>query len=416
MHARALALIVVSVLTIVLTGIAYLHPFAVGAGQPRATSSYQLAAVDFVSPTTGWVSATLDSGAYAVLRTTDAGQSWTRQLTGATDQRTFYLRFFDSRHGVLGLTGPRPAMYRTADGGNTWSRLPLSSSAYLLSMSFVDPDHGWLLRYATTAAGPSGELLRTDDGGVSWTDVGVPVAVSDQPYRVHFVDREVGWLDSASVMPVAYKSVDGGVTWRAVSLPAPSGGWPARGEFFVAAQPTRGAGVVATVVSLAPYASRSRAGERVISYPPLTIRSFDGGLPVWYSYSIFANAIPGGDLKPLATQAPHQVQLGSLDAGATWSVISPPSGSGAVGYSDSQNWWWIGSGAGSTSSDGGSTWTPTRHLGVIEPLPGSLQVLDSQTAWFGVMAGGTRALLERTADAGLHWEMIGLPPIQAIRT
>ena len=56
-------------------------------------SGYQLAAVDFVSPTTGWVAATLDSGSYALLRTTDAGQSWSRQLTGATDQRTVYLRF-----------------------------------------------------------------------------------------------------------------------------------------------------------------------------------------------------------------------------------------------------------------------------------------------------------------------------------
>src|SRR6202165_1503403 len=350
MHARALTVITASVLTIVLAGIAYLHPFAFGAGEPRATSSYQLSAVDFVSSTTGWGATTLDSGAYAVLRTTDAGQSWTRQLTGATDQRTVYLRFFDSRHGVLGLAGPRPAMFRTSDGGRTWSLLPMSSAAYVLSMSFVDLDHGWLLRDATTAAGPSGELFRTDDGGGGWTTLGVPVAGA-----------------------------------------APRARPP-------------------------PTASRSRAGERVISYPPLTIRSFDGGLPVWYSYSIFANAIPGGDLKPLATQAPHQVQLGSLDAGATWSVISPPSGSGAVGYSDAQNWWWIGSGAGSTSSDGGSTWTPTRHLGVIEPLPGSLQVLDSQTAWFGVMAGGTRALLERTGGGGVHWEMIGLPPIQALRT
>ena len=312
--------------------------------------------------------------------------------------------------------GPRPAMYRTADGGHSWTMHPMSTAAYLLSMSFVDLDHGWLLLH-------TGELFRTTDGGATWTGLGVPVAADDEPYRVQFTDREVGWLDSASVKPVAYKSVDGGVSWRQVPLPAPAAGWPTRSEFFVAAQPTHGSGVVATVVNFAPYAGRSGVGERVVAYPPLTIRSFDGGLPVWYSYAIFTDAIPGGDLRRNHTdhinrwstqiQAPHQVQLGSLDGGATWSAVSPPNATGAVGFSDAQTWWWIGSGAWSTSSDGGVTWSATRNIGVIQPLAGSLQVLDSSHAWYGAMAGGTRALLERTADAGLHWEMVDLPPIQA---
>ena len=406
MHTRALTLIAASVVTIVFVGIGYLHPFAAGAGQPRepAASGYQLAAVDFVTPSTGWVAATLGSGTFALLRTNDAGSTWTRQLTGAIDQRNVYLRFFDSRRGVLGLIGPRPAVFRTADGGRTWSPRPMSSSAYLLSISFVDPDDGWLLL-------DTGELLRTADGGASWSNLGVPLAAGDQAYRVQFTDRQVGWLDSVSANPVAFKSIDGGVTWRPVPLPAPSGGWPTRREFFVAAQPTRGAGVVATVVNFATYTGRLRRGEQVVAYPPLTVRSFDGGLPVRYSYSIFADAMPGADLRVRSTQvqASHEVQLGSLDGGATWKVVSPPNGAGAVGYSDALTWWWIGSGAWSTSSDGGSTWTAIRNIGVIEPLPGSLQVLDSRTAWYGAMAGGTRAMLERTADAGLHWEMVGLP-------
>jgi photosystem II stability/assembly factor-like uncharacterized protein len=47
---------------------------------------------------------------------------------------------------------------------------------------------------------------------------------------------------------------------------------------------------------------------------------------------------------------------------------------------------------------------------VLQPLPGSLQVLDSKHAWFGAMAG-TKAVLETTADGGIRWEMIVLPPI-----
>jgi hypothetical protein len=408
MHLRALGLIAASILAIALTGIAYLHPSAAGPGQARmaavATSGYQLAAVDFVNATSGWVAATLDTGTFAVLHTGDAGESWSRQLRGTTDQRTVYLRFFDSRHGMLGLMGPRPAMFLTADGGSTWSLRPMRLAPYLLSMSFVDPDHGWLLV-------ETGELFRTVDAGATWARLGMPVPSDAQAFRVQFIDRAVGWLDTGSSKPVAYKSVDGGVTWRPVPLPAPGGAWPTGREFFVAAQPTRGAGVVATVVNLPPLVGRLRSGEQVVAYPPLTVRSFDGGLPVRYSYSIFADAIPGADLRVSRSDqvSSHQVELSSLDGGATWIVVSPPSAAGAVGYADAQTWWWIGSGAGSTSYDGGSTWTPTRNLGVIQPLPGSLQVLDSSHAWFGAMAGGIRPMLERTADAGLHWEMLGLP-------
>src|ERR1700680_414798 len=101
---RGLSLIFISVLVIVLTGIAYVHP---SLGTPRAPTApavpaaYQLAAVDFVSPTPGGFSASFKSGRFVILRTKDAGQSWTRQLTGESDQRAVYMHFFDSTHGMF---------------------------------------------------------------------------------------------------------------------------------------------------------------------------------------------------------------------------------------------------------------------------------------------------------------------------
>ncbi len=416
-----MGVIFISLLVIALTGLAYVRPSFGAPHEPitrPAPATYQLAAVDFVSPTTGWFAAIFNSGRFAILHTSNAGRSWTRQLTGETNHGGLYMQFFDSAHGLLALMGAQPLMFRTADGGRTWSSHPgMSAAGYVLSTSFVDPDHGWLLIRSGTRTGVTGELLRTVDGGAAWTNLGSPVVAADEAYRVQFTDVNVGWLDSVSARPYAYKTVDGGALWRQVPLPVPSGR-PAAGQFFVAAQATQGIGVIATVANFAPTSGRSGIGGKVVSYPPLTVRTFDGGVPVFYINSTFVDSIPTADLTDAETQqrngssaqvqAPNQVQFGSLDGGSTWSVIAPPNAPGAIGYSDAQNWWWIGSGAWSTSSDGGTTWTPYRNVGVLQPLPGSLLVLDSKHAWFGAMAG-TKAVLETTADGGLRWEMIVLP-------
>jgi photosystem II stability/assembly factor-like uncharacterized protein len=422
---RALSLIALSIGVIALTGIGYLRPSLVfGTAQSRQTpgpqTGYQLSAVDFVSPTEGWFVATFDSGRYALLHTKDAGRHWERQLAGATGQRAIYVDFFDPHNGVFGLVGAQSLLLRTADGGRSWSSKPaVNASAYVLAATFVDPDHGWLLVRSSARVAAPPELFRTQDGGADWSDLGSPVKGADQAYQVHFTNGSEGWLDSISTRPYAYRSDDAGATWRQVSLPAPAGGWPASAQFFVTAQPTEGVGVIVTVASFTPTVGRTGIGERVVAYPPLTVKAYDGGVPVSYTYLTLVDAIPKLGLWAAATQhrngssqvqAPNQVQLGSLDGGLTWTVIAPPDGPGAIGYSDAADWWWIGSGAWATSSDGGTTWTPYRNVGVPQPIAGSLQVLDADHAWFGAMAG-TTALLETTDDRGIHWEMVGLPPV-----
>jgi photosystem II stability/assembly factor-like uncharacterized protein len=421
---RGLSLIAISVFVILVTGIAYVRPsFGLSgrANAPVVPATYHLAAVDFVSPNTGWFVATFDSGRFVVLQTKDAGQTWQRQLTGQANQRAVYLHFFDAARGLFAVMGAQPMMFKTSDGGHTWSSRPAMNGAYVMSASFVDPDQGWLLIRSDPPTGASSRLFRTRDGGVTWTSLGSPVVAADEAYRVQFTDPKVGWLETLSARPYAYKSADSGATWRQIALPAPRGGWPRSGQFFVAAQTTQGVGVLATVASFPPTSGRSGIGAKVVAYPPLTVRTFDGGVPVFYWYATFVDAIPSADLSAVSlerksgpsdqVQAPNQVQLGSLDGGASWSVIEPPNGTGAVGYSDALNWWWIGSGSWSTSSDGGTTWTPYRNAGVLPPLPGSLQVLDSRHAWVAAMAG-TEAVLETTQDGGIHWSEIGLPIVK----
>jgi photosystem II stability/assembly factor-like uncharacterized protein len=419
---RGLGLIVIALLVIAFTAVAYLRPSLGSAATPAppAPASYQLAAVDFVNPDTGWFAGSFASGRFALLHTSDAGNHWARQLSGDVGSAGVYINFFNPTEGVLAVLGPQSVIYRTADGGRRWSATPiLSGVAYLTSVpsvSFADASHGWLL-LSTPTVTSGAELQRTIDGGATWTNLGSPAVGNDLVYGVHFTNPRDGWLESLSTRAHAYKSVDGGATWLQVPLPAPAGGWPATGQFFVAAHSTQGAGVVATVASFAPPYGRSGIGGSVVAYPPLTVRTFDGGVPVSYMYVTFVDTTSNSTWSSYTQsgssaqiQAPNQVQLGSLDGGSTWSVIAPPKAPGAIGYFNAKDWWWIGSGAWSTSSDGGATWTPSRNLGVLQPLPGSLQVLDPSHAWFGAMAG-TRAVLENTNDGGTHWYMTSLPPI-----
>lgn len=412
---RAIALIAASAITIVAVGVGWLNPGwpEFGAAAPNSAvmhAAYQVAAVDFIDPNTGWVVAVFGSRDYAVLHTTDGGRSWSRQLAATGDPHAQYIKFFDPAVGVFGLIGPHPVLQRTNDGGRTWTTLPaLDAESTVLSWSFVDSEYGWMLLRRGGNTVPSPALLyRTEDGGRSWIDLGPPVPLPDQAFAVHFSYLTTGWLASAGMGPYAYKTDDFGETWTRVSLPAPHGGWPRTGQFFVAVQPTSEGGAVASVVNFPTIKGRTGIGATIRGFPPLTVRAFDGGRQHTYTYATVLDQVVGG---PFAReQAPNQAQLSTVDNGKSWVGIEPPSASGAIGCFDAFHWWWVGSGSWSSSRDGGFTWSHPRGVGVIEPIPGTLQVLDRAHAWFAGSLG-SRPVLEGTGDGGAHWRQVALPPV-----
>jgi photosystem II stability/assembly factor-like uncharacterized protein len=410
---RATALIAASILAITAAAVLYVDPHALASVQHHTTAApsvvgYRASAISFVDPATGWIVADFSNGDYSVLHTGDGGASWTRQLSGFDSGRAHYLKFFDSAAGVFSVVGAPPVLFRTVDGGSTWMSFSVpGAKGTALSWSFVDAYDGWVLVSGTTVASPlPAYLYRTEDGGHTWKQLGIPAPSPDQVFEVNFTYFTTGWLSSANSGPYAYKTSDFGDTWTRVPLPAPAGGWPTGGTFLVAVQPTSAGGVTATVVFFPTLYGRKGQGATIRDFPPLTVRAFDGGRPVTY---VYATPI-GSEVTTSVVQAPppNQTRLASRDNGATWSPITPPSGSGAVGFLDSTNWWWVGAGQWATTRDGGATWTSPSGIDVQLPLPGSLLIVDRLHAWL-IASIQSRAALEATADGGRHWRLVSLP-------
>src|SRR5947209_5542287 len=126
-HRRAAGFIVASVVVIASAATAWVHPdIALLAAAPPAPlaatqhGDYVVASVDFVNATTGWLLADLPTGDYALIHTSDGGDTWTRQLGGATQGHTIYVKFFDESVGVVAMTGTQPVTRWTSDGGRSW--------------------------------------------------------------------------------------------------------------------------------------------------------------------------------------------------------------------------------------------------------------------------------------------------------
>jgi photosystem II stability/assembly factor-like uncharacterized protein len=102
-----------------------------------------------------------------VLLTADGGLSW-----AAREIPLGAVHFLDSRHAWL--VSDTLDLYRTTDGGLTWSEVRVSPPFGLGDdMYFVDPRNGFAMVSTNAGGDPTiGELWKTTDGGQTWSRVG----------------------------------------------------------------------------------------------------------------------------------------------------------------------------------------------------------------------------------------------------
>lgn len=179
-----------------------------GANWTSQTSSTtnRLYAVQFVGPDSGWACGR--SG--TILRTLNQGVNWTRITGVPTTERLYDLSFPDRLNGwAVGWNG---AIVRTTDGGATWAAQSSPTANYLYGVDFTSANEGWI-------AGWNGTILHTTNGGALW--VAQDSGTFADFYSLDFSDALHGWAGGAGTL---VRTEDGGQTWTAQTGALP-GSW-----------------------------------------------------------------------------------------------------------------------------------------------------------------------------------------------
>lgn len=151
-----------------------------------------------------------------ILRTEDGGYTWTRVASGTT-AALYRVRFLDHQRGWI--CGQNGTLLHSTDGGRSWQPRTSGTSAYLFSLHFSDPLHGW-------AVGDKSMAVTTSDGGITWhlrkihprrdrEDVPEMVLAGEDPvlYDVHFANPDTGWVTGE--FGQLLRTSDGGRSWTA---------------------------------------------------------------------------------------------------------------------------------------------------------------------------------------------------------
>jgi|GEM_PF-1250464 len=186
--------------------------------------------IAFINQKTGLVLG-FGSG-YDVYRTTDAGASWTGIEFGvAWPKKAFFLN--DQLGWIAGLTAsyisvttdmwgsisittsnPHATIWKTTDGGATWTATILTSPKWLYSIYFCDAITGWTV-------GEDGVIFKSVDGGSTWTSQ--TSGTTNDLSSVYFVNTQIGYCVGQNGK--IYKTVNGGSDWSDVSSNTGSVNW-----------------------------------------------------------------------------------------------------------------------------------------------------------------------------------------------
>lgn len=163
-------------------------------------------------------------------RTTDGGSTWVSgtvtaapssyswSCLTAVDDNTAWAMFFKNTAQATG------GVYKTTDGGATWSQQGAGTIFHTTGVSFPDVIYFWDANTGVAVGDPVNnefEIYTTSDGGTTWTGAdaaSIPDPISGEYgyTRVFSVSGDIFWFGTNKGR--IYKTTDHGATWSAVQV------------------------------------------------------------------------------------------------------------------------------------------------------------------------------------------------------
>ncbi|CAN5127753.1 hypothetical protein BH20ACI2_BH20ACI2_23530 [soil metagenome] len=180
----------------------------------RADAAGDLVAVHFTTSDKGWIAG--DGGYLA--STTDGGRTWLKYPLNATeDINEIYFRNDDNGYLIAGRK-----LFITRDGGKSWEETRIyragefgTGTPEFLSIRFSDKKRGYVVGSVLRRSGDEevvvdSLLMRTEDGGETWTRISVPTKF--ELFHLDFSGSSHGWI--VGDQGVILASTDEGRTWQ----------------------------------------------------------------------------------------------------------------------------------------------------------------------------------------------------------
>ena len=229
-------------------------------------------------------------------RTVDGGVTWSNVdgFSEAGMQGLCSIYVLDSQHIYGGgrVRGTNAYVIISTNGGFAWKIVNLSTQGVMnaiMDIHFMDPTNGWVCGMDTNSyySPPYyGRVARTTDGGNTWTTVLTTPVASSYFWKMSWPSTNVGYISlqqNASFDNVIfYKTVDGGNTWASNGISLANLGL-GNSAFYL-----QGIGFVSTNEGWIGGASGS------IAYSNSFLHTVDGGVtwtPAGFNDTFFINRI-----------------------------------------------------------------------------------------------------------------------------